>query len=97
MNVKKSNLPFRVLFVLKEGKRETRGEKKGNKLAGEKLPKFETVNQIPDTTKSHPSCYISSPIELILGRIVKSENVRFYPPFSVHVVQRRNIFPIPSS
>ena len=56
MNVKKSNLPFRVLFVLKEGKRETReGEKKGNKLAGEKLPKFENANQIPDTTKSHPS------------------------------------------
>ena len=96
MNVKKSNLPFRVLFVLKEGKRETReGEKKGNKLAGEKLPKFETANPIPQRVT--PVCFISSPTELILGRIVKSENVRFYPHFSVHVVQRHNIFPIPSS
>ena len=60
VNVKKSNLPFRVLFVLKEGKRETReGEKKGNKLAGEKLPKFETANQTPDTTKSQPQYALS--------------------------------------
>lgn len=56
MNVKKSSLPFRVLFVLKEGKRERReGEKKGNKLAGEKLPKFKTANQIPHNTESNPS------------------------------------------
>ena len=41
---------------MKEGKRERReGKKKGNKLAGENLPKFETANKIPDTTESHPS------------------------------------------
>jgi len=62
---------------LKEGKRERReGKNKGNKLAGEKLPKFETANQIPDTTVT-PVCFILTPIELILGRIVKSEDVRF--------------------
>lgn len=37
----------------KEGKE--RGRKERKSLAGEKLPKFETENQIPDATESHPS------------------------------------------